>query len=229
MMCRMGSVGVTAGLHPMAKPSSFAPVMQVMQVRHSSKKAAGSSANGHSKSIGRRLGVKQFDGEYVKSGHIIVRQRGRKFHPGEHVGIGKDHTLFALCEGYIKFEEKTILGLGRRGTRQRRFVNVEPSIFKKVLPKTVAVWGWRTSRSGRKVHNLTPTPWAEFMTNTTGGNDLSTLEGIQKAREHIYATKHVRMPGPKKTTTKNKRMVPDAYTIPDNAFDTAWMHFHIKK
>lgn len=69
------------------------------------KKAGGSSRNGRD-SAGRRLGVKKFGGEDVVPGNILVRQRGTKFHPGENVGIGKDHTLFALVNGRVKFAEK---------------------------------------------------------------------------------------------------------------------------
>ena len=69
------------------------------------KKAGGSSRNGRD-SAGRRLGVKKFGGESVIPGNIIVRQRGTKFHPGENVGMGKDHTLFALVDGRVKFAEK---------------------------------------------------------------------------------------------------------------------------
>ena len=67
------------------------------------KKGAGSSRNGRD-SNSKRLGVKRFGGEYVIPGNIIVRQRGTKFHPGENVGMGKDHTLFATSEGYVVFE-----------------------------------------------------------------------------------------------------------------------------
>jgi large subunit ribosomal protein L27 len=70
------------------------------------KKAGGSSRNGRD-TIGRRLGVKKFGGEAVLPGNIIVRQRGTKYHPGRNVGIGKDHTLFSLIEGQVKFERKT--------------------------------------------------------------------------------------------------------------------------
>ena len=66
------------------------------------KKAGGSSRNGRD-SEGRRLGVKKFGGETVKAGNILVRQRGTKFHPGDNVGIGKDHTLFALSDGKVSF------------------------------------------------------------------------------------------------------------------------------
>jgi large subunit ribosomal protein L27 len=67
------------------------------------KKAGGSSRNGRD-SAGRRLGVKKFGGEHVISGNIIARQRGTKWHPGANVGIGKDHTLFALVAGTVKFK-----------------------------------------------------------------------------------------------------------------------------
>jgi len=69
------------------------------------KKAGGSSRNGRD-SAGRRLGVKKFGGEAVIAGNIIVRQRGTKFHPGENVGMGKDHTLFALCDGNVSFRQR---------------------------------------------------------------------------------------------------------------------------
>ncbi len=67
------------------------------------KKAGGSSRNGRD-SDGRRLGVKKFGGESVIGGNIIVRQRGTKWHPGQNVGMGKDHTLFALVEGKVLFK-----------------------------------------------------------------------------------------------------------------------------
>ena len=69
------------------------------------KKAGGSTRNGRD-SAGRRLGVKKFGGELVIPGNIIVRQRGTKFHPGNNVSIGKDHTIFALKEGKVSFQKK---------------------------------------------------------------------------------------------------------------------------
>lgn len=69
------------------------------------KKSGGSSRNGRD-SAGRRLGVKKFGGEAVIGGNIIVRQRGTKFFPGDNVGIGKDHTLFATADGAVKFITK---------------------------------------------------------------------------------------------------------------------------
>lgn len=80
-----------------------------------SKKAGGSTANGRD-SAGRRLGVKRFGGQDVIAGNIIVRQRGTTFHPGEGVGIGRDHTLFALRDGKVEF------GKGYKG---RTFVTVD--------------------------------------------------------------------------------------------------------
>src|SRR5260221_2826271 len=73
------------------------------------KKAGGSSRNGRD-SPGKRLGVKKFGGEIVIPGNIIVRQRGTKFHPGDRVGMGRDHTLFALDEGAVQFKK----GIGGR-------------------------------------------------------------------------------------------------------------------
>jgi len=69
------------------------------------KKGAGSSRNGR-ESESKRLGVKLFGGQQAKAGNIIVRQRGTKHNPGENVGMGKDHTLFALCDGIIEFQKK---------------------------------------------------------------------------------------------------------------------------
>ena len=81
------------------------------------KKAGGSSRNGRD-SESQRLGVKRFGGELVKAGNIIVRQRGTEFHPGTNVGLGKDHTLFALIEGQVQFAIK--------GERNRRTVSIVP-------------------------------------------------------------------------------------------------------
>ncbi len=70
------------------------------------KKGQGSTQNNRD-SIGRRLGVKKFGGEKVIPGNIIIRQRGTKVHPGKGVGMGKDHTIYALIEGVVKFENKS--------------------------------------------------------------------------------------------------------------------------
>ncbi len=69
------------------------------------KKGQGSTQNNRD-SAGRRLGVKKFGGESVVAGNIVIRQRGTKVHPGKNMGMGKDHTLYALCDGVVKFERK---------------------------------------------------------------------------------------------------------------------------
>jgi large subunit ribosomal protein L27 len=79
------------------------------------KKAGGSTRNGRD-SNAQRLGVKRFGGQIVKAGNILVRQRGTQFHPGDNVGIGKDHTLFATSDGKVVFEIK--------GPNNRRFVSI---------------------------------------------------------------------------------------------------------
>jgi len=69
------------------------------------KKGQGSTQNNRD-SAGRRLGVKKYGGEFVRAGNIIVRQRGTKVHPGQNIGMGKDHTLYALVDGIVQFERK---------------------------------------------------------------------------------------------------------------------------
>jgi large subunit ribosomal protein L27 len=81
------------------------------------KKAGGSSRNGRD-SEGRRLGVKKFGGEQVVAGNIIIRQRGTATHPGQNVGMGRDHTLFALVDGNVTFTT---------GYKSRRYVHVLPA------------------------------------------------------------------------------------------------------
>jgi len=81
------------------------------------KKAGGSSRNGRD-SAGRRLGVKRYGGQLVIPGNIIVRQRGTKIHPGTHVGMGKDHSIFSLIKGKVQFKKSRL---------NRTFVSVIPS------------------------------------------------------------------------------------------------------
>jgi large subunit ribosomal protein L27 len=83
------------------------------------KKAGGSSRNGRD-SQSKRLGVKTFGGEAITAGAIIVRQRGTKVHPGTNVGMGKDHTLFALVDGKVTFTVK--------GSEKRTFVSILPPV-----------------------------------------------------------------------------------------------------
>jgi large subunit ribosomal protein L27 len=81
------------------------------------KKAGGSSRNGRD-SAGRRLGVKVYGGEFATAGNIIIRQRGTKVHPGMNVGMGKDHTLFALVDGDVRFSSSW---------KGRTMVNIDPA------------------------------------------------------------------------------------------------------
>ena len=82
------------------------------------KKAGGSSRNGRD-SESKRLGVKAYGGELITAGSIIIRQRGTRMHPGDNVGMGKDHTLFALVDGHVKFSVK--------GSQQRKLANIIPA------------------------------------------------------------------------------------------------------
>ena len=82
------------------------------------KKGGGSTRNGRD-SQPKMLGVKAFGGELISAGSIIVRQRGTKFHPGTNVGVGRDHTLFALVDGHVKFQTK--------GALNKQVVSIEPA------------------------------------------------------------------------------------------------------
>jgi len=81
------------------------------------KKAGGSTKNGRD-SESKRLGVKRFGGQSVKAGNILVRQRGSRFNPGPNVGMGNDHTLYAMVDGYVNFSQK--------GLKQKYYVSVDP-------------------------------------------------------------------------------------------------------
>jgi large subunit ribosomal protein L27 len=86
------------------------------------KKGVGSSKNGR-ESHSKRLGVKLFGGEVAKAGNILVRQRGTTHHPGENVGIGKDHTLYALIDGVVTF---------RKGKENRSFISIKEIVQEEV-------------------------------------------------------------------------------------------------
>ncbi|MDF7812612.1 50S ribosomal protein L27 [Hymenobacter sp. YC55] len=93
------------------------------------KKGVGSSNNGR-ESHSKRLGVKIFGGQSIIAGNIIVRQRGTKHHPGQNVGIGKDHTLFAMVDGTVQF---------RKGRQDRSFVTVVPNAVEATATETTTV------------------------------------------------------------------------------------------
>jgi large subunit ribosomal protein L27 len=87
------------------------------------KKQGGSSGNGRD-SRSKRLGVKRSDGQFVLSGNILIRQRGTKWNPGSNVGLGRDHTIYATVDGFVKFT---------RGVKDKVFVNVIPVYFEPEL------------------------------------------------------------------------------------------------
>lgn len=103
-------------------------------VRNATKKAGGTVRNGRD-SIGKRLGVKKFGGEAVIPGNIIIRQRGKTYHPGDNVGLGRDYTIWALVEGKVKFSfnreiQRNVVSVIPKGTEEaklpvqkKRFVN----------------------------------------------------------------------------------------------------------
>ncbi|SHF40189.1 large subunit ribosomal protein L27 [Mariniphaga anaerophila] len=119
------------------------------------KKGVGSSKNGR-ESESKRLGVKIYGGQYAKAGNILVRQRGTQHYPGENVGMGKDHTLFALIEGTVMFQKKR---------KNRSYVSVEP-----IVDADVAV---------------AEAPAAEKKAAVAGTDDLKKIEGIGPKLEEV--------------------------------------------
>jgi len=113
------------------------------------KKGVGSSKNGR-ESESKRLGVKIYGGQYAKAGNILVRQRGTQHYPGENVGMGKDHSLFALISGTVVFKRKR---------KNRSYVSVEPTVGVDVAP----------------VVQINPVETAE---RVDSGDDLKKIEGI---------------------------------------------------
>ncbi|KWU44173.1 hypothetical protein RHOSPDRAFT_18419, partial [Rhodotorula sp. JG-1b] len=100
----------------------------LMQVRTATKRGGGSSKNGRN-SIGKRLGIKKYGGQEVLAGNILVRQRGTTWHPGQHVGRGRDHTLFALVPGFVTYYRDTVRG------RERKLIGITPSGPDEKLPR----------------------------------------------------------------------------------------------
>ncbi|MEO1436612.1 MAG: 50S ribosomal protein L27 [Bacteroidota bacterium] len=131
------------------------------------KKGVGSTDNGRD-SISKRLGVKLYGGQLAKAGNIIVRQRGTRFHAGENVGMGKDHTLFALTPGTIEF---------KKGRRNRTFVHVVPEVAETVAPvskpKPVKEPKPELTKEPAPMKAAAPAPEAEVK-----ADDLKKIEGI---------------------------------------------------
>ncbi|MBW0468983.1 hypothetical protein O181_008698 [Austropuccinia psidii MF-1] len=123
----------------------LSPFTLIPQLRTATKRAGGSTKNNRG-SAGRRLGVKKFGGEKVEQGEIIVRQRGQRFHPGQNVFLGKDHTLHAAIPGFVKFYQDPrgdhvgYRALSLRHQRMRKFVGVVSNQNEK-LPRDLAAEG----------------------------------------------------------------------------------------
>lgn len=126
------AIRVLAMSLPMGGAPSMLPAAGVtMPVRWATKHGGGRSKNGRD-SIGKRLGIKKQDGELVKPGNILVRQRGSSYHAGENVGTGKDYTLFALTDGFVRIQTNSL--------RQRKFVSIVPvhyDIPEEFLPRVI--------------------------------------------------------------------------------------------
>jgi len=127
------------------------------------KKGVGSTDNGRD-SNSKRLGVKLFGGQIAKAGNIIVRQRGTKFHPGTNVGIGRDHTLFALTAGTVTFQKRRL---------DRTFVNIVP-----VGGETASKGSTATAAPKKKKAAPTKAPAAAAPASSSAGDDLKIIEGI---------------------------------------------------
>jgi large subunit ribosomal protein L27 len=132
------------------------------------KKGVGSSKNGR-ESESKRLGVKIYGGQYAKAGNILVRQRGTQHHPGENVGIGKDHTLFALIDGTVMFQKKR---------KNRSYVSVEPVVDVDVAvaeaPAPVEVEKPKTKAEPAQTEKIA----AEVETEVAEADDLKKIEGV---------------------------------------------------
>ncbi len=139
------------------------------------KKGVGSSKNGR-ESESKRLGVKIYGGQYAKAGNILVRQRGTQHYPGENVGIGKDHTLFALVEGTVMFQKKR---------KNRSYVSVEPIVDVDVAvaeapaaaKKEEAV---KVEKAEAKAEKKAPE------TDVAEADDLKKIEGIGPKLEEVF-------------------------------------------
>ncbi len=132
------------------------------------KKGAGSSKNGR-ESESKRLGVKIYGGQFAKAGNILIRQRGTKHHPGENVGMGKDHTLFALIDGTVVFRKKR---------KNRSYVSVAPIIDVDVAVAEAPVIETAPVVEEIKAEVKEEAPKAAPEKAAAKGDDLKKLEGV---------------------------------------------------
>jgi large subunit ribosomal protein L27 len=135
------------------------------------KKGVGSSKNGR-ESESKRLGVKIYGGQFAKAGNILVRQRGTQHNPGENVGIGKDHTLFALIDGTVVFQKKR---------KNRSYVSVAPIVDVDVAVAEAPA----QEKPAAKAEKAKPKA-AEAETDTAEADDLKKIEGIGPKLEEVF-------------------------------------------
>jgi len=135
------------------------------------KKGVGSSKNGR-ESESKRLGVKIYGGQFAKAGNILVRQRGTQHNPGDNVGIGKDHTLFALIDGTVVFRKKR---------KNRSYVSVAPIVDADVAVAEAP----EKEKPAAKAEKAKPKA-AEVETDTAEADDLKKIEGIGPKLEEVF-------------------------------------------
>ncbi|WVO17517.1 54S ribosomal protein L27, mitochondrial [Cryptococcus depauperatus] len=162
------------------------------QIRYASKASGGKSKNGR-ESAGRRLGVKRYGDQYVRSGTIIVRQRGAEFHPGQNVALGKDFTLYALQPGYVKFyqhhlpyphfsrpdqPEPTNLAPVKRPRQLRQYIGVvrqkdeQLPRDERALGRERRFWGWPKEKSIEEVDTMGTMGDVATTENLTGSAEI---------------------------------------------------------
>ena len=175
------------------------------------KKAGGSSRNGRD-SESKRLGVKRFGGELVTAGNIIVRQRGTKFHPGTNMGLGRDHTLFALSNGYVKFH------VGQRGRSLVSIVDENPntpaSSNKKIGAPTASAKAAAAVAVASASVSKKAAPKAEKKAEAPKAEKKAKAPKAEKKAEAPKAEKTAEAPKaeakPKKAPAKKEKFVTDA-------------------
>ncbi|KAJ8767971.1 hypothetical protein K2173_020911 [Erythroxylum novogranatense] len=149
------------------KSTSFVSLPMPLTIEMAHKKGAGSTKNGRD-SRGKRLGVKVFGNQVAKPGSIIIRQRGTKFHPGNNVGIGKDHTIFSLIDGLVKFEK---LGPDRKkvSVYPREVQPENPNSYKARKREYFRLQ--RERKKARKEGILAPTPGPQLVLASSNLDD----------------------------------------------------------
>lgn len=141
------------------------------------KKGVGSSKNGR-ESESKRLGVKIYGGQFAKAGNVLVRQRGTQHYPGENVGIGKDHTLFALIDGTVMFRKKR---------KNRSYVSVEPVVDVDVAVMEAPESEPEVKAAPVKVEKKEEAPAAEVVAEeSTEADDLKKIEGIGPKISEVF-------------------------------------------